>query len=171
MKDRTTTVRPQPVHAPGYGQASRPYQPPPAAATGGYYPPYPPQYDHPYYRTRYPPTTSAVAAYDYRTPSSRLPPGISTPPSAMHHHHVHQYAGGVGYHYSTSYPGYAGPQESAYPSPSRSSREAVGDREAASVPSDAAAFSPPRNQLVNHPQRMPQHLTPIVSQRTGHRHD
>lgn len=171
FKDRTATVRPQPVHAPGYGQASRPSQPPPAAATGGYYPPYPPRYDDPYYRTRYPPTTSAAAAYDYRTPSSRLPPGTSNPPSAMHHYHVHHYAGGVGYHYSTSHPGYAGPQESAHPSPSRSSRETVGNREAASIPSDAAAFSPPRNQLVKHPQRMPQHLTPIVSQRKGNRRD
>ena len=160
FKDRTANVRPQPVH-----------QPPPSAATGGYYPPYPPRYDDPYYRTRYPPTTSAAAAYDYRTPSSRLPPGTSNPPSAMHHHHVHHYAGGLGYHYSRIIPGYAGPQESSYPSPSRSSREAVGNREAASIPSDAAAFSPPRNQLVKQPQRMPQHLTPIVSQRKGHRHD
>ncbi|KAL3767303.1 hypothetical protein ACHAW5_001708 [Stephanodiscus triporus] len=169
VKDEKAPVRPQPVHAPSYVQASQTSRLPPVATSGGYYPPYPQRYDDPYYGAHYRPNAAATAAYEYRTPTIHLPPGSFDPPSTTHHHHIHQYARGGGYHYPPSYPGYADPREGAYPSPPPSREPGGGSKEVASSPSDAAAFSPPRSHLVKKPKMMPQHLTPIISQSKGHR--
>ncbi|KAL3809318.1 hypothetical protein ACHAXA_008717 [Cyclostephanos tholiformis] len=147
VKDRIAAVRPQPVHAPGFSQASRYSRPPPAAAVGGYYPPYPQQYTDCRYSAGYPPTSAVAATYEHRPPASNLPPDNSYPPSTMHHH-VPQYSVRKDYAYPASYPGHAGPWGGSFPSSPRSSREADdGSKETASCSSDAAAFSPPRSQV------------------------
>ncbi len=153
MKDETAAVRPQPVHAPRYGQVSRYYQPPPAAAAGGYYPQYPQQYGDRRYCVGFPQTAAVAAAYD-RSPASHLPPGTPNPQLTMHHH-APQYSFRGEYHYPTAYPEHAGSQRGSFSSPPRFSREAgVGGREAASSSSESAIFSPPRSQLVKQPPRM-----------------
>jgi hypothetical protein len=155
VKDKTATVRPQPVHAPGYGRVSRHHQPPPAAAVGGYYLQYNQQYGDRRYHAGFTPIAAVAAAYDFRSSASQLPPGSSNSPSTMHHH-TPQFSVRGDCRYPTSYPEHAG----LFPSPPRTSRDAgMGGKEAASSSSDSAAFSPPRSQLVKQLQRT--HQRPI----------
>jgi hypothetical protein len=168
VKDKTAVLRPQTVHVHGYRQVSRHSQPPHAAAAGGCYPQYPQQYGELRYHAGYPPNAPVVAAYDPRSPASHLPPGSSNPPTAMHHHHARQYSVQGDYRYPAMYPECAVSQGGLFPSPQRSSREAgVSGKVTVSTSSDSAAFSPPRSQLVEQPQRMHQSLIPTAHQHNG----